>query len=382
MEHRLDHIDAIRAFAAVSVLVEHFYAAPSIASGHTWAQSVVAGLDLGRIGVVVFFLISGFVIPFSLKKNRHLGDFWVKRVTRLYPAYWMSLILAVVLQSVVSREAIGGAQALANATMLQNFFHYENVLGVYWTLKLELVFYVMAYGLFLFGLIDSAFVLAAISGGLFCVFLLYLDYWTNVTAIGHHIAAALHLGGAIASSTGTAGNHPIPGILNMNWGNFCAYFSAMFLGACLRRWSEGKLRTAGKMAIGLLCFGWLVLLPAMGIVCYRKTQDIGLFSMYGSWATALALFLLLAFVTPVRSKVLAWIGLCSYSLYLLHSMVIDLLLSSPPFAAPHAFSPLLTLVVCIAISLAVAHVSYFLVEKPAMRFGRSVARRLERGATT
>lgn len=151
----------------------------------------------------------------------------------------------------------------------------------------------------------------------------------------------------------------------------------MFLGACLRTWSEGKLRPAGKAAIGALCCGWLVLLPVMGIVCYSRVHDVGLFSMYGAWTTALALFLLLAFVAPVRSKALAWIGLCSYSLYLLHAIVIDLLFASPAFDGLHHLPMFAMLAVCVLISLAVAYVSYSLIEKPAMRFGRSVAKRLE-----
>lgn len=54
-------------------------------------------MDLGRIGVVVFFAISGFIIPTSLNhRSLHpVRKFLISRLFRLYPLYWISIILGI-----------------------------------------------------------------------------------------------------------------------------------------------------------------------------------------------------------------------------------------------------------------------------------------------
>ena len=78
--NRLRHIDALRAAAATLVLWRHVadvYVNLGPGVSGRWLQSVAAAVDFGRIGVVAFFMISGFVIPFSInpKSPAPVGTF-------------------------------------------------------------------------------------------------------------------------------------------------------------------------------------------------------------------------------------------------------------------------------------------------------------------
>src|SRR5947208_1617487 len=91
---RLRYIDALRAIAALLVVWLHAAATFPMASPETAATggvfvAIPGFIDVGHIGVVVFFLISGFVIPFSILPDRAapVGSFVIKRILRIYPSY-------------------------------------------------------------------------------------------------------------------------------------------------------------------------------------------------------------------------------------------------------------------------------------------------------
>ena len=156
--HRLAHIDSIRAIAALMVVTIHSSAAvvpvrPVAMHAGQVFDWLVQNLDFGRIGVVLFFVISGFVIPASLREGTRRGEFWVRRVLRLYPAYWVSIALAALVHWQIAGSAWSPRVLLANATMLQSLLHVGDLEGVYWTLKLELAFYAGCYLLHRLGLL-------------------------------------------------------------------------------------------------------------------------------------------------------------------------------------------------------------------------------------
>jgi len=97
-------------------------------------------LDFGRISVVAFFLISGYVIPFSIPKGEMPKRiFWTARFFRLWPAYWVAILLAVLTNT--SEIPITFRNVLVNCTMLQGFLGVPDMVGAFWTLQIELVFY-------------------------------------------------------------------------------------------------------------------------------------------------------------------------------------------------------------------------------------------------
>lgn len=119
----------------------------------------------GGLGVAVFFVLSGFVIAHSLRHwldgRVQLGNYLIRRVVRLSPPYWAAIVFAIVVHAMAARVnqepfAPGGAP-LTVARLVSHVFYLEGLVGhvyindVFWTLTLEMQFY-LVLGLFLAGL--------------------------------------------------------------------------------------------------------------------------------------------------------------------------------------------------------------------------------------
>jgi peptidoglycan/LPS O-acetylase OafA/YrhL len=105
----------------------------------------------GWTGVELFFLISGFVICMS-GWGKKPADFFVSRVVRLLPAYWAATAITVAVLVIFPRLTGGvrPAAVLANLTMVQSAYGVPNLVPAYWTLFVELTFYLL-FGLVAIG---------------------------------------------------------------------------------------------------------------------------------------------------------------------------------------------------------------------------------------
>ena len=105
----------------------------------------------GRLGVDLFFIISGFVILMTALKKDHFS-FVISRITRLYPAFWFSVTFTAIVIVLFGGERyeVGFLQYLANLTMLHKYLGFPSVDGVYWTLVVELKFYFLIFLLVFF----------------------------------------------------------------------------------------------------------------------------------------------------------------------------------------------------------------------------------------
>lgn len=98
----------------------------------------------GYLGVNLFFLISGFVITLS-SEGRTLGQFISARFVRLFPVFWICVSITTLFVLIFAKnESIPLAQYLANLTMMPHYYgDYTFIDGSYWTLELELKFYLL-----------------------------------------------------------------------------------------------------------------------------------------------------------------------------------------------------------------------------------------------
>jgi len=145
--NRLKELDALRGLAALMVVFFHF------TMGRAQAN---LGFKVGTTGVDLFFIISGFVIYMSIGKVKTSLDFVINRVSRLYPTYWTCVSFTFVLIAVNSMfKNIGWGYSdiigyLVNMTMFQFYFEIPSIDGTYWTMIIEMIFYLGILFLFHF----------------------------------------------------------------------------------------------------------------------------------------------------------------------------------------------------------------------------------------
>jgi peptidoglycan/LPS O-acetylase OafA/YrhL len=143
---RIFELDALRGIAALFVVLFHF------TMGRKEGDY---GFKFGVTGVDLFFLISGFVILLTLEKTKTWKEFVVNRFSRLYPTYWA----CVTITTITILIHLGFANNLlfktlpdyfANLTMFQLYFRRGDIDGSYWTMIIEMLFYIYMLLVFVF----------------------------------------------------------------------------------------------------------------------------------------------------------------------------------------------------------------------------------------
>ena len=149
MKKRINELDGLRGIAALMVVLFHYTRRYS--QECNYLGEVSPAMDFLRLGVPLFFMVSGFVILMTLERCKKPLDFAVSRFARLYPAYWAGILcttLGVFLLGLNDR-AVSWTDWFCNFSMLQGFLPgLRHVDGVYWTLTIELVFYFWMFILF------------------------------------------------------------------------------------------------------------------------------------------------------------------------------------------------------------------------------------------
>jgi peptidoglycan/LPS O-acetylase OafA/YrhL len=383
---RLEFLDALRGIAALVVAVQHIGEEmwPQMVSfSHTWWRP-------GEFGVLVFFICSGFIIPASMERRGNLAEFWIGRAFRLFPLYLAVLALAVL--AFASPWANPGPRylpvtdTLVNATMLQVFTNRPLFIGASWTLGYEMLFYLTMTVLFMLGWhrrsagIATGLVLAALVLGtsLVPVYLVQTQIrsWPAVV-IGLVVLAVVVIVPRLDGRQRMLALTITVGVLLLLLNRpHDLWFSllllgSMFVGTVLYRYDIGEL--SGRTAASV--FG----IALVGIVVVHYCYQVGTaepltgatprwWTEAGTFVSAYlvfgALFLLRQLAYP---RVLVYLGTISYSVYLVHALV--LLLPNPPLSDVPAFAVLM------AATLGLSVLTYHFIEKPGQALGRTMIAR-------
>lgn len=247
------------------------------------------------IGINFFFVISGFVILMSAK-DRQPWRFVVSRFTRLMPAYWFG-IAATSLAIVFFNQdgfSVSWGQVLVNLTMLQTAFGVEHVDGVYWTLWLELKFYLVIFLLCALGWLKYVRHLV--------LFILLLSIWAFTVPFDQQVQ--------------TWGN-PFENAFPHWWGYF-ACGCVVYLG-----FRDGIDRYTGLLLILSVVF------VLMQNVVFGQIMGLWFAEPFTPWILASAslaffcLFALLVFSrdNPLRRPQFLVFGALTYPLYLMHQLI-------------------------------------------------------------
>jgi peptidoglycan/LPS O-acetylase OafA/YrhL len=139
-------IDLLRFLAAVAVVIFHLsfrgHAADNLSP---LRYDALAGVGkYGYLGVDLFFMISGFVIMMSAIKAS-AKSFVISRMARLYPAFWIccTVTFLAILTIGSADHPFSFKDYLVNMTMLGGFVYAPYLDGSYWSLTVEMHFYLL-----------------------------------------------------------------------------------------------------------------------------------------------------------------------------------------------------------------------------------------------
>ncbi len=188
-------LDAVRFFAAFWVMNFHYFL--GLSGGVHWYR-------YGNLGVQLFFIISGFVIVQSLQ-GKTLKQFATGRFIRLYPLFWILCTLTYIITlSVPHADHLQFAEYLSSMTMLGDKFNgyagFGNLVDPsYWTLSVELIFYI-GIGLFayFFSYKNIRYFLGIFLTFSMVIFLshIYQNFYIRLALVQH--ASYFVFGGALA----------------------------------------------------------------------------------------------------------------------------------------------------------------------------------------
>jgi peptidoglycan/LPS O-acetylase OafA/YrhL len=323
---RLEFIDAIRGVAALIVAIGH--------GADRWWPAYqnwsIHHFDPGRIGIVAFFLVSGYVVGMTLTKQTP-RTFVVRRFWRLYPVYWLATIAYVVTIAITHHTSIDYSLFVIalNITMLQGFIGGQSILGVAWTLGIEIAFYGQStLAKFLNRLRWSAFL-----------------GWFWLAAFA-----------AMAFSNKVRGSE-LSALMPLMIFTACAGY-ALFL------WDTQRNRLVFAYAAAAV-----VLIPPLSWVLSsgHRVSPFTVWPASGfatSYLLGVAIFAAFYFMRGrEQSRILLWLGSVSYALYLVHVTVIGLVHQTK---VPGQVG----LPIAIGLTLLVAWGTHIWIERPSINAGR------------
>ncbi|WP_460610147.1 acyltransferase family protein [Hymenobacter terrigena] len=314
-------LEFLRAIAALSVCLFHY-------SGGMLPKLIVPGVKYtfsgGYLGVDIFFVISGFIIPYSLVgKNYRVKGFFAyikKRILRINPPAYASMALVLAQGFIIDRMLnhtstytgeLSWWQIFHNVLFTIPFTNYKWINGIFWTLAIEFQFYLFIGVLFNF---------------LFNRGVLWF--------VGIYIAVSLAQFAPFMASVG-----------------FFHYSTLFALGGVALLWHQKRIPSWMYIG-GLVLFGSLTF------------WQLGIYATLVGVATAVAINSI-----NVRIPGFSFLGKISYSLYLIHTVVgttaefILIKLVAPTTDA----RKIMLAMVCLIIAICAASVFYWLIEKPFMR---------------
>jgi peptidoglycan/LPS O-acetylase OafA/YrhL len=312
-------IHGLRGFAAISILIIHVHGMGAKDSV-LWTQ--IAELKaLGPLFVCIFFCISGFLIAQTLEKHNSLRIFAENRLIRIYPLFLILHLVMFVLGPVTGYSWMGDLkygsmeylQAFgANLFFLPGIFHLPIAQKNAWSLSFEALFYILA------GIVwqTSTMFPGAVK-----------NFWLMVQAL---VVASI--------------------VYNRNDAAFFFIGVACYL---IKKNYDQQLLTTYQLGIPALViagiaflYNHLLAFPFLSIFFFEIVQEEGLAAQL------------------LRTRPLRFLGTISYSLYLIHPFVMDLVrMIAVKAAHQNLLTGDLTLIILgPTLSILVAWISYEFIE--------------------
>jgi peptidoglycan/LPS O-acetylase OafA/YrhL len=341
-EARLSSLDGLRGVAILLVLGFHYFHATPIYYPFGDALEWIHVFKYGFLGVELFFLISGFVIAMTLEKCSTPLDFVIRRFARIWPALLIcSIVTFIVLATSTSHYAsdvnTSYVNFLPSLTLTPNimwswaFPKIDFIDGPYWSLLVEARFYLIA--LIVFWTFDRKH------------FARNLVIFTYLNILLRALLQRL-----IPGSNQIYSAILVPDF--MPWFAAGAVFYDLYLG-----------RIGKKLSILLLASMFFVIARTSTFDAARSPLVISVISFF-----FFSIFWFVAtkpsYVNILQARWLVFIGVCSYSVYLLHNGIgLTVISMLPNNLGSTALEIALVLLVAVAM-VAFGYLSFLCVERP------------------
>lgn len=354
-------LDSLRAVAALLVVLEH---TPLTMKTWEWAAQIQMRFAPGYLGVDLFFVLSGFLITRILVSDRAAGVplrwFWARRALRIFPAFYLLTAIVAVVR--------WGPEIPWVATYLSNFYFYRldvpfSPLSHTWSLAVEEHFYLL-WPLLVYLLPRRLAI--AVTGLVMIPVAAAVAYW--VARYG--LLESMSMGQAFT---------PIR-MFSLALGGLLAfgepvYERLMADRALVRFWS-----TVSLAIISLAAINWGYLWYVDSLLDADKRTFIAVNRLVGMGGVALGLVTLTILADRIPKvrwldppfAVLRYVGRISYGLYLYHLPVFFFMDVDGRARAGELTG--WDMALAVALSFAAAIVSYHLVERPIMGFGKRFRR--------
>ena len=316
---RLQNLDFLRALAITGVVLYH-YTARYDAAYYRAEAPLPFEFELGWLGVDIFFSVSAFCIFMTLESASQIENFWAKRLARIQPAYMAAILLTF---TVVSIFGLAGREsnwwtAVSNMFWVNMIPSMKMVDNVYWSLAVEMKFYLF-------------------------IGLIYFGNKGNNISISWAMLAGF--GALLLSLEGHFGHV----------GRIASLIAEFVLIA----------NYAPQFLVGIMAFEWprlsrksrMILVPVTALLLWvtPRSSDIQAIML----ATMAFSFCILRMPQLRFPKAIIFIGMFSYSLYLLHQNIGLIVIRE---LAPVINSFTLRFFIAIAVSISLATILYRLVE--------------------
>jgi len=319
-------IDSLRSFAAISVCLFHFICTTT---GLEYPAMMSAIAAYGLNGVLVFFVISGFIIPWSMYyKNYRPGSmlrFMAKRLIRLEPPYLASILLILLIAFIKTRFHLGvdspdeitAARIGLHFGYLINFFpEYKWLNNVYWTLAIEFQYYLLMSFMYLL-FVHKSFWLR-LAAYLLCF---GLAWWVPDTSLNH----------------------------------FPAYAPLFLFGISVFQYKTNTIGLSECAGVMTACFAYNYIVMSPTAACFGLV-------------TALVILLF----SDLKIPVLDWLGKMSYSIYLIHPVLGAAVVNVLSRHAHTTGMKLLILLVGLIVTFVSSYIMYLLIEKPSKKLSSKI----------
>ena len=335
-DNKLPVLYLLRAVAALSVCFYHFVCSYGLIN-NPLATKVFA---YGAYGVDMFFVISGFIIPWSMYysgyKFKNFFQFLFKRLARLEPPYIASMVLAILASIVAQQYVMHSSHIILNPTQIALHFgylipffkKYHWLVGVYWTLAIEFQYYL------LMALTFSWVVKSNLWGRIF----FYVSIM-GFTLIMDRIEFGRILPMGIVA-----------------WSNFLPHYLPIFLvGIVLFLKKSDRISMKEYACVTFLLFVYSILIYG-----------------YGRMVCIFTPVFFILFFQDLKFRILSFFGEISYSIYLMHDIAGNLFINLVTPQASSHITKVLVIIGAFAVSTVSAYLLYLIVENPSKRFSGNI----------